>query len=366
MAEVSLCSLGEHMKGVKMSGANPEPLPARRADVHVRAAAAVLLCFMMGGLVGELVSPAPDRDGIRFDWLATWGNTLEGSSVSAIFSYLATTLVLFGISVGGQSQFASQRHQLSVRRSVGVVGILVAMAALSLVVFDVAAAFTSPDAIPLLVVIIPMATVAWYFGIEVGRYLVPSYETQLSGAEKSESDTVERLMRVPPATGSTALAYATVLVFAALMGILTASPTGQQGPHLWELAALAAAFFGVTFILIIQTCAETLVSDNPWSTFGLRLMAYAIYTAMTMTIDLSTYIRYPIEDSNLIGLFIIQMLAPVLFFIPLPTRAPQWMIDVSLSGALARVCERDLERRLKDARSRVDRLQVRAQDADAQ
>jgi hypothetical protein len=58
-----------------------------------------------GGLPGQSRSTTP-----TFTWVPKWGVALGDTTVNALLTYSTVTLVLYGISIGGQAAFTDSEH----------------------------------------------------------------------------------------------------------------------------------------------------------------------------------------------------------------------------------------------------------------
>jgi hypothetical protein len=68
-------------------------------------------------------------------------------------------------------------------------------------------------------------------------------------------------------------------------------------------------------------------------------------------------IAAPAATYGLLAVTIGELLLPALFRRP-PARLPQWVVELSLSGAIARVTADDLTRGLKTTQRRIDDLEA--------
>lgn len=98
----------------------PESLPLPR-----RALYAVTLSFLVGifGIGGMIAGSFPGQSRSStpaFTWMPEWGVALGDTTVNALLTYATVTLVLYGISVGGQAAFTDSEHRRRIRLSVGV------------------------------------------------------------------------------------------------------------------------------------------------------------------------------------------------------------------------------------------------------
>ncbi|MDA3803704.1 hypothetical protein PED38_02725 [Clavibacter sp. CT19] len=335
-----------------------DALPARRRDVHIRTSAGTVMLFFVGVSVAGLRNSGSSQQPLRFEWIAEWGKALNPSSIAANSLFLATTLVLFGISVGGQATFESQRHKASIRRSVGWIGVLFASAALALCVFEIAAVIVAPETAPLLVVTIPTGIACWYFGVEIGRYIVPDFAVQLKDTQASLKSAKERKEDAPAAASTTAIAYATTCAYGVLMGWGTAAVAGQHGLPFWTAFGLSSAYSTMALILLMELSADTLVTEKRLGAFAIRVAAYLMYVMMFAIVDLSILATSGVGDAEGLLILFIKLAAPALF-LRLPAETPQWIIDVSLSGALAGIYKRNVGQAVTRLEARVSRLKAR-------
>ncbi|MBF4625420.1 hypothetical protein [Clavibacter sp. VKM Ac-2872] len=311
---------------------------------------------MVAGFAAEAMMPEGETDGPRFDWLPSGGAALGDSTINAMLSYTAVTLVLFGISLGGQATFDDKRHQERIRRGVGAVGVLMAVSALVLVIFAIAAPFSDVSKLPALVVVVPSAIICWSLGIEIGRFVVPDHRTQLEGTRASLARGEGRRQRLPRQTSGTWLAHLLVWAYAFAIAAATGLALGTSGMSAWLIASFSFVGVGVGLYLCLQLAATSLVVERLIFRVGIRFAAWLFFALMVLFTDAAIYVTGLASSTDLTVLLGLQLLIPLLF-VRLGSKAPQFLVDVSLGGALARVCADDLERQISNLTTRLSELE---------
>jgi hypothetical protein len=345
-----------------MTTARPAPLPISRLNAHLLPFGATLIGFLIAGFAAESIMSTGETAGPRFDWLPPGGAALGDSTINAMLSYTAVTLVLFGISLGGQATFEDKRHQETIRRGVGAVGVLMAISALVLVIFASAAPLSDVSKLPALVVVVPSAIICWSLGIEIGRFVVPDHRTQLEGTRASLMRAEGRRTRLPRKTSGTWLAHLLVWVYAFAIAAATGIALGTSGMSTWLIASFSFVGVGVGLYLCLQLAAVSLVVERRWFRVGIRFAAWLFFGLMVLFTDAGIYLTGLASSVNLTILFGLQLLIPLLF-VRVARRAPQFLVDVSLGGALARVCADDLERQISNLLTRLVELERLSESA---
>jgi hypothetical protein len=342
----------------------PSPLPLSRSIQHLGVFLTTALLFWFGG-IGASRPLADDATATpSFGWMSTWGHELRDVSVNAVLSYAAVCLVLFGISLGGQSNFDDQKHRDNVRRGVGVVGLVVAAATLSLTALAIAAALRNPTDIPGLVVIIPTAIVGWTLGIEVGRYVVPEHSVQLSSARKKLEDAQSRLGRLPLTARRAWSAHLSIAMAAACGAFAGAVITGQTSGAFWFVATSTFITNSVALLFLTHLFADTLTMLSRKKKYGTQFLYYLVFVFIELLVNGLILRAATSSPLTSISALLVQLALPLLFLLR-PPSGRQWIVDISLAGAAARFGANNLATQVSVMTRRVDRLtQSEAQTLD--
>ncbi|WP_182067198.1 hypothetical protein [Curtobacterium sp. ME12] len=334
----------------------PDGLPASRRIIHVGTLVATAICFWIGCTIAGYTDPASTQSVPQAGWIGDWGKTLGDSTVNALLSYTAVTLVLFGISIGGQAAFEDPRHRQRIRRGVGLIGILIAVSALALAVFTIGAAVVNGSQWALLVVVFPMALICWVLGLEVGRFAVPAHGVQLDAARITLTTVTDRITNIRAASASGWTANLVVLGYGTVLGLVTGAVVQVlAGRGFWPASLVAAIGACSGLMLLLQICANTVAGPSRWRQVGTWAMTYAIYFIIVTYANIALIKIAPQASIGIVAVFVLELLLPVLFGIRTPER--QALVNLTLRGALARVALQDLERQRDSTQRRIDLLE---------
>ncbi|MFT7767134.1 hypothetical protein [Clavibacter tessellarius] len=330
--------------------------------LHLTAGAFIAGVFWVGSSIASFPTN-PGSDGSpRFDWVANGGKSLGETTVTAILAYTAVALVLYGISLGGQSSFDNADHRARVRRSVGVVGLLVAMAAMVLAVFAIGAAWADATAFPSLVVVLPMTVICWALGIEVGRFNVADRDTQLL---RARSDLARIQVQLRGLLGrSRRRAFVYLAMAAHVTPLAIASAVAFDATPLVRMLNFAfsflASFLNLSFLA--HASAASLVASPRIRRVGARAGFYGIYAVLAALFSLCLFVAQP-EAPNVWALAFtsgLALLLPALFH-----KFPflrSGMRDLSLPSALARICFNDLMQAERRAAERIKEIEAQERE----
>lgn len=343
---------------LQLAYADVGPLPARRRDINIG-----LLLLTLTGLyfvlaVGGIMQGQQGQ--LAFDWLAHVGVVISNVSSGAAEQYAQWAITFFGLTAGGQFilQYATQSAGL--RRMFGLVGMVLAAAALVLIILAIAAIFEKPDTLGALPTVIPGCFITWVVGIECGRFVVPDFHRQRELLEAHLADLERKLHRLPRAAASTAGAYRALLGWSALVGLVTAAAVLPAG-----LVPVGATFgvttllTGVNLFVLSQMTAATLVQPSASKRFWTRAFWYLVFAVIAVFTVASVLPLSPGAEIPLSAALVGDLMLPIAF-LRLPGSAPAWLLNRSLGGVLARVERNDLERMRTAALKRRDELDLHA------
>ncbi|OQJ54634.1 hypothetical protein B5P20_11420 [Clavibacter sepedonicus] len=291
--------------------------------------------------------------------MSVWGVTLGDVTTNSLLSYLAVTIVLFGISLGGQSTFEDQKHQERVRRSVGAVGVLMAVAALVLTTFAVGATFSDVRRIPALVVILPAAATCWLLGMEVGRFVVPDHETQLTGTAASLSKAEDRLRRVEssiPEAASVKPPLWIILGHAFAFSVIAELAIEQKSENTWVIACVTFVGMAMGLIVFTQLGAGSLGVESQLAAFGMCAMAFILYAVLLSMFNIIALFTSEAPVECIAVLYGAELLVPILCS-HLWRMLPEALFTASLSGAMAWVFRNDSLRTVRNLTRRLNDLE---------
>ena len=340
--------------------ADVEPIPVRRLHVNVLIVALAGIGFYIAGFVAGIPTIPGSNGNPRFDWMAQVGASFSNLGTSAMLQFPGWAFALLGLTAGGQVVLQNKSARLSLRRVLGLLGSILALAALTITVFMVAACLTTVERVPNLFVVLPAAALTWGVAVECARFIVPDFSVQLDGAQSQLDSVVERQRRVPPATATTVGAYLTLVGAGLIVGLATAALLVRTS------AFLAVLGFGVTALSIViglylyaQLTSPALVQPSRPRRFWVRTGGSLMYAALVLLSSLNLVVAAPSAWVGLGCMFILELLLP-LAFLRLPDGSPQGLINISLGGALARFLRDDLDRAEISARNRLVELEAHA------
>jgi hypothetical protein len=235
-----------------------DPIPVKRLYAHA------LLSLMVVGVLVEVtvIAAGPWRAGkdssMSLEWMATWGSALSRATPDALLAYVALTLVLYGISIGGQSAFPSASERTRVRRTVGFMGAILAMSTMALFFFSIAAAIADQSLVPPLLIIVPTALPAWLLGVEVSRFVVPRHGRQLELAEEQLTLVETQLARLPAYVEPLAQAAVSLAARGIGVGLLLGVTVIFEAPRLF----LPTFLIGLTFCSLSLGLVSGITSSN--------------------------------------------------------------------------------------------------------
>ncbi|OQJ63136.1 hypothetical protein B5P24_09100 [Clavibacter tessellarius] len=271
-------------------------------------------------------------------------------------------LVLYGISLGGQSSFDNADHRARVRRSMGVVGLLVAMAAMVLAVFAIGAACVDAMARPSLVVVLPMTVICWALGIEVGRFNVADRDTQLLRARSDLARIQIQLRGLLHRSRRRAFVYLAIAAHVAPLAIASAAVfDAAPSVRMFNFAfSFLAAFLNLSFLA--HASAASLVASPRIRRVGARAGFYGMYAVLAALFSLCLFVAQPEAPPvwTLAFTSALALLLPTLFhkiFMP-----ESRLRELSLSTALARICFNDLMQAERRAAERIREIEVRERE----
>lgn len=336
----------------------PESLPVPRGAVHVITLTFVAASFWIGGVIASQLPGKFRSSTPTFLWMPHWGNALGDAAVNALLTYTTVTLVLYGISIGGQAAFIDNEHRRRIRRSVGAIGILIAAAALTLGALAVAAAVTDSQRIPVLVVVLPLVGLCWVLGLEVGRFVVPAHHVQLDAARQTAEIAERRLAALPRPSRNVWTAHLATIGHGLLAGIATGCVVqafAGRGFYGGLLVGTVSTTAGL--LMLLQINAGTLEAPGRAGRLWTRGLTFTGYALLVLFASGVLLLAAPAATAGLIPLFICQLALPLLFRRPLVS-VPSWVVELSLSGAIARVAADDLQRGLRTTRRRIRDLET--------
>ncbi|WP_071303251.1 hypothetical protein [Curtobacterium sp. MCBA15_013] len=343
----------------------PEPLLIPRTAAHVFPAAFVVGVMLEASIVVGLPWGRWGEDAeLRLDWLATWGDALHDDTATTLLAFVAAVLVLYGISIGGQSSFQKRVDRDNARRSAGALGVLVAVSAMVLFVFGVSAAISDPKYVPSLVVIVPTTVICWYLGIEVGRYVVPNLRQQMITARQQEaalSQRRETLTEDFAAGGTIVLIIGGRAFGLAVVSMITVAVTAM--PRRWEVIVGSGgiAFLGgaVTLALYALIAASSLTETNTGKIIAMRTGAGFMYLLAAV---LTTGIMVVVAPTAWAGagvVLLLLLLGSVGFHVRQPTPGTP-RARRTLRAAMAGIEAINLEQTSEAVGRRVQELEERA------
>jgi hypothetical protein len=360
---------------MSLFASEPEPLPITRSAAHLLPAATLVGVLAEASIIiGLPWGRWGDDAELRLDWLATWGAALHKDTATTLLAFVAAVLVLYGMSIGGQSTFRKRIDRDTTRRSAGVLGVLVAVSAMALFVFAVSAAVSDPRLWPSLVVIVPTTIICWYLGIEVGRYVVPDLRQQLRTAQQQEVTLKQRQEALPAGRSEGAWAALIIAIRALVFAVLAMVAVAVTMQPLDWGAVLAAGGIaligsGVALMLYALLAASTLVEPTRWkrvlTVFGagfMYLLTAVLFTGFMIVV-------VPTAWAGIAALLLLSLTSPAAFHWKQPQsgtprakrtlRAAMAGIEAhSLEQASTAVAKRleELEDRAHPIRTRVKRL----------
>lgn len=336
----------------------PDSLPTPRRAIHIVTLVVVGMFFWIGATIaselpGELRSSTP-----TLAWMPGWGAALQTSTIAALLTYTPVVLVLFGISLAGQADFVDVEHRRKIRQSIGLIGIVIAGSAMLLAAFAVAASLDEPRRAPLLVIVIPTAGICWVLGLEVGRFVVPAHQVQLSSAYETLHSAQQRLAALPQPAKNIWIAHLTAIGHALILGVVTGIIVQSiYGTGFWIAALVGSVGTSGGLLMLLQINAGTLNSARRGMRLWTRIWTYLSYVAIVVFSNASLTSIAPKAALALLVLTAAELLVPLLFRRP-SASAPNWTAQLTLSGAIARVAADDLKRGIRSTQRRIATLEA--------
>jgi hypothetical protein len=343
----------------------PEPLPIPRSAAHLLPAATLVGVLAEASIIiGLPWGRWGDDAELRFDWLATWGAALHNDTATTLLAFVAAVLVLYGMSIGGQSTFQKRIDRDTTRRSAGVLGILVAVSAMALFIFAVSAAVSNPKLWPSLVVIVPTTIICWYLGIEVGRYVVPDLRQQLRTAQQQEVTLKQRREALPEDRAEGAWTASVIAIRALVFAVLAmAAVAATMQPRDWGVVLAAGGIAlvgsGVALMLYALLAASTLVEPARWKRVLTVLGAAFLYLLTAVLFIGSMIVVAPTAWAGIAALLLLSFTGPVAFHWKQP-RSGTPPAKRTLRAAMAGIESHSLKRTSTAVAKRLEELEDRA------
>jgi hypothetical protein len=356
---------------------DPDPLPIRRLYAHSLVGLIVLGVFVEIALFSTGPWTAKDSQAGRLDWMATWGWTLRDATPETLLTYVALALVLYGISLGGQSAFKDTAERARVRRSVGVMGAALAMSAMALCIFAIAGTTAHSKLIPLLVVIVPTTVATWTLGIEVSRFVVSAHGKQLENARAQLTSVEARITALgrhaPIRRGSNRLerlplpdisiALTSIVLRAAVIGLVvgltaTATTTAPALDGFLPATLISTIFSAGGLIMFAGITSGNLVIKSKRSRWWTSTVATVLYVLLLLLGFVNLLTIVPNAEPATLAFLIFGLLSPVGFRRRWASKQPsagRWAW--SLRGALVAFEGSSLSYNKNQTARRIDELE---------
>jgi hypothetical protein len=294
----------------------------------------VTVTFLTASFIVPMFSGDDRPLRLEVNWVSSWGESLHAVSSDALLGYLAATLVLYGISYGGQATFEDPEQRRTVRRIVGLIGVVIAVGSLALVVFATGAAIAKPAyTAVLIIVVIPMASLSTVLGAAVGRFTVPNHAEQVAeaNAEIIALGTVRAAL--PGRSRSSGQAVTTLVGYGAAHAAVALLLVGQLTWPAVLAAVVSGAAFAAAVTQWVLTDAVRGTERNRVARFGFRLFAVSLYLLLTLA-ALTIAIRAASPQAVLLLslLCIGELFLAFLLYRPLPANAAGWVRWVRLGA----------------------------------
>ena len=336
-----------------------EPLPVSWKNV----VASTTLFFASILLVGTAVRAMtlPGFSVGVFDWLVVVGRVNDVSIVDVLIAFVGTMVAAFGISLGGQITLTDVRGRRRFRRGMGAVAQLLMLSALLLFAGQVAACIVDPSNVGLLAATVPLTAAVMAFGVPLAALNVSDFDGQVQAARSALDQRTAQQGRLPRrATGSLARVVLALSVHAVVVGGAVAVVAAWADLGVIRSAAVIALALVATGLLAIAAFAVPAAALTATSRVQrIRAMSSPIFVTLLVTVYAwaSAVVVAGAAALQLTAVFAAIATITLLSPLPMHRRTPQWIVDLTINGAVARSAVREVARGVTQAEHRLERLQ---------
>ncbi|MBF4583165.1 hypothetical protein ITJ54_10855 [Curtobacterium sp. VKM Ac-2865] len=325
--------------------------------------ASTMLFFAVILLVGTAVralSLPGVLSGEVFDWLVVVGRADDGGIVDVLSAFVGTTVAAFGISLGGQFTLADVQSRRRFRRAMGAVAQLIMLSALLLFAGQIAACVVDPTRAGLFAATVPLTAAVVAFGVPLAALNVSDFDRQVDHATSALAQRRAQLGRLPErATASLPRVLLALVVHASVFGGTVAVIAACSGLGLRRsiaVVALALVATGLLAIAAFAVPAAALTSQGR----GNRVANLAGPVLMILLVTASAWAGALVVAQTaaipLTAVFTAIALVALLSPLRMPRRSPQWIVDVTVNGAVARSVILEVTRSITQAERHLERL----------
>lgn len=337
-----------------------EPLPVRWRNVVASTMLFFAVILLVGTAVRALSLPGV-LSGEVFDWLVVVGRADDGGIVDVLSAFVGTTVAAFGISLGGQFTLADVQSRRRFRRAMGAVAQLIMLSALLLFAGQIAACVVDPTRAGLFAATVPLTVAVVAFGVPLAALNVSDFDRQVDHATSALAQRRAQLGRLPErATESLPRVLLALVVHASVFGGTVAVIAACSGLGLRRsiaVVALALVATGLLAIAAFAVPAAALTSQGR----GHRVANLAGPVLMILLVTASAWagalVIAPTAAIPLTAVFAAIALVALLSPLRMPRRSPQWIVDVTVNGAVARSVILEVTRSITQAERHLERLQ---------
>ncbi|QKS17889.1 hypothetical protein HUN59_18175 [Curtobacterium sp. Csp2] len=340
------------MSNTQVTSMYQPALPALRRDVQGGVAALTVVGLYVLSIVVGIVK----GDSVDLAWLGDLGASAFKDGPDAILPLPGWAFALFGITVGGQIALTGRPAGETLRRMLGVLGLVLASFAMVFVIVAVAGVIKDHTLVGVLPTVLSAGAVTWFLAAECGRFIVPSFSDQQKSAT-TQLDSIKRQRVVLQRFTGGRKAIRRLVLVALVVGLVAAvvlvfADGRLVAVGLGFLLVTVVAFAGLCLVAIMT--ASAVLEVKKWKRIGTRVLWVLVYFAFIGT-------AWYAESGSGVHLGVtlgIQglLVAPLVLFFG--ARSVQtgsnrvWF----LAGALVQFADNDLERQEKLATRRQERL----------
>jgi hypothetical protein len=351
-------STSRYRRGV-VENEQVEPLPVRWRNVVASTMLFFAVILLVGTAVRALSLPGV-LSGEVFDWLVGVGNADDGGIVEVLSAFVGTTVAAFGISLGGQITLTDVQSRRRFRRAMGAVAQLIMVSALLLFAGQIAACVVDPTRAGLFAATVPLTAAVVAFGVPLAALNVSDFDRQVDHATRALEQRRAQLGRVPErATASLPRVLLALVAHALLFGGLVAVIAACAGLGLSRSAAVIALALVATSLLAIAAFAVPAAALTSQSR-GQRLWNMTGPVLMILLVTASAWagalVVAKTAVSGITAVFAAIALVALLSPLPVPRRSPQWIVDITINGAVARSVIREVSQGVTQAERQLERL----------
>ncbi|MBT2501527.1 hypothetical protein [Curtobacterium sp. ISL-83] len=329
------------------------PLPARRRDISI----AILVVGVAAlYLVGLIVGLTHRNEAVPWASLGQIGSAISADASEAAERFAGWAIALFGASLGGQVLLQADTPRATLRRVIGALGIVLAIAAFLLASLTAIGISQTSAAVSALPSVLAGGAVTWVLGVECGRFVVPDFDRQRATTVDALTHINAKLDRLPRPARTLHGAYGTLAGWSILVALIApVAVVRSSAVDSGIVFALEAVFLFASLSMLTQLTASTMTEPSRGRRILSRGFWFAVYTVLILFSSAVAILVAPEAPVAILVATTVELLLPI-GFLSLARGVPQPLIDMSLGGALGRVAMRDLERARESAQRRLVEL----------